>query len=74
MPTTLILLSIGIFALAIAGMAVGVILSHRRLKGTCGGLAGRQDGEGNAVCEMCVDPSPECAGTPGSSPSMAEEG
>ena len=32
MSTTLILLSIGIFALAIAGMAVGVILSNRRLK------------------------------------------
>ena len=62
MSTTLILLSTGVFALAIAGMAVGVILSNRRLKGSCGGLTGRQDREGNPVCEMCTDPSPECDG------------
>ena len=64
MSTTLILLSISVFALAIAGMAIGVIISNRRLKGSCGGLAGRQDREGNSVCEMCTDPSPECDGVP----------
>ena len=63
MSTTFILLSTGVFALAIAGMAVGVIVSNRRLKGSCGGLAGRQDREGNLVCEMCTDPSPECQGS-----------
>ena len=60
MPTILILISISVFALAISGMAIGVIISNRRLKGSCGGLAGRQDHEGNSMCEMCTDPSPEC--------------
>ena len=66
MSTTLILLSTAVFALAIAGMAIGVILSNRRLKGSCGGLAGRQDREGNSVCDMCTDPSPVCDGVPAS--------
>lgn len=68
MPATLIVLSICVFALALAGMAVGVILSNRRLRGSCGGLAGRQDEEGNALCTICTDPSPDCSGTPGSAP------
>jgi hypothetical protein len=73
MATTIILLSVIVFALALAGMAVGVILSNRRLKGSCGGMAGRQDGEGNLVCEMCMDPSPECTGEPDSQ-SISQEG
>ena len=64
MSTTLLLLSISVFALAITGMAIGVILSNRRLRGSCGGLAGRRDREGKSVCEMCTDPSPECDGVP----------
>ena len=64
MSTTLLLLSISVFALAIAGMAIGVIISNRRLRGSCGGLAGRHDREGNSVCEMCTDPSPKCDGVP----------
>ena len=62
MTPTMILLTVFVFALALVGMAVGVILSNRRLKGSCGGLAGRQDTEGNLVCDMCSDPSPECTG------------
>ena len=34
-----VLLSIVVFGLAMAGMAVGVILSDRSLKGSCGGEA-----------------------------------
>ena len=33
-----VLLSIVVFGLAMAGMAVGVILSDRTLKGSCGGV------------------------------------
>lgn len=51
-----------VFAIAVAGMAIGVILSNRRLKGTCGGLAGLQDPSGKTACEMCSNPSPTCTG------------
>lgn len=73
MPTTLIVLSICVFALAVAGMAVGVILSNRRLRGSCGGIAGRQDREGNALCTICTDPSPDCSGTPDSAAAGPED-
>lgn len=43
---TVVLLTIGIFAFAMTGMALGVILSNRRLKGSCGG-----SGE-DCVCEI----------------------
>ena len=51
-----------VFLIAVAGMAVGVIISNKRLKGSCGGLAGLSDGSGNTSCEICADPSPECQG------------
>ena len=40
-----------IIALAILGMAVGVVLSDRRLKGSCGGLNTIQGLEGSCGCE-----------------------
>lgn len=41
-----ILISVALFALAMVGMAMGVILSDRKLKGSCGG-----SGE-DCVCEI----------------------
>lgn len=32
-----LILSTGIFAIAMVGMSIGVIVSNRRLKGSCGG-------------------------------------
>ena len=61
----LFLISAAFFALAILGMAVGVILSNRRLRGSCGGLAGREDSEGRTACDLCTMPSKECTGEPG---------
>ena len=55
----------GFFAVAMAGMAIGVIVSNRRIKGSCGGLAGFKDDEGNSICEACTNPSPTCSGKPG---------
>jgi len=52
-----------VFGLAVLAMAVGVIFSNRRIRGSCGGLAGLQDANGNAVCDACTDPSPTCDGT-----------
>jgi hypothetical protein len=61
-PLTVFLLALLIFALAILGMSVGVLFSNRRLKGTCGGLAGLKDEQGQTLCEACTNPSDECAG------------
>ncbi len=35
----IILISLAVFSVALLGMAVGFILSGRRLKGSCGGLS-----------------------------------
>lgn len=51
-----------VFLLAIGGMAVGVIISNRRLKGSCGGLAGLTDATGQTACDLCAIPSSECRG------------
>ena len=38
-----VVLTIVLFALVMIGMAVGVIFSNKRLKGSCGGAAGAAD-------------------------------
>jgi hypothetical protein len=53
-----------VFAVAIAGMAIGVILGNRQLKGSCGGLANLRDSQGNTLCDVCSHPSPDCQGEP----------
>ena len=60
-----------VFAVALAGMAVGVIVSNRRIKGSCGGLAGLRDSEGRSICEACTNPSPDCSGNPRERESLA---
>jgi hypothetical protein len=59
--TTLIATAVA-FALAIAAMAIGVMLSGKRLRGSCGGLANLRDAQGRPMCEACSNPSPECRG------------
>jgi hypothetical protein len=59
-----ILLAAGIFGMAILAMAIGVMVTGRRLRGSCGGLANLQDEAGNTLCEACTEPSPECRGEP----------
>lgn len=51
-----------VFLLAVTGMAAGVIISNRRLKGSCGGLAGMTDSAGQTACDLCAIPSAECRG------------
>jgi len=53
-----------LFAAVMVGMAVGVILSNRRIKGSCGGLANMRDSQGQTICDGCSTPSPDCIGTP----------
>ena len=64
MPWLEIIIALAVFLLAVAGMAIGVILSNRRLKGSCGGLANLRDSTGKTLCDACTNPSPECAGDP----------
>ena len=55
----LILLTIAALGLAMTGLAVGVILSDRELKGSCGGVAVRgPDGEA-MTCGDCDCKLPE---------------
>lgn len=51
-----------VFLIALVGMSVGVLLSNRELKGSCGGLANMKDSQGRSICEACTNPSPECRG------------
>lgn len=44
---TVVLLTVGFFAIAMGAMALGVILSNRRLHGSCGGAGGD-----DCVCEI----------------------
>lgn len=58
------LITLAIFAIALLAMSVGVLVSNRRIKGSCGGLAGFRDSEGRPVCDACSNPSPDCRGEP----------
>jgi hypothetical protein len=51
-----------VFAIAIGGMAIGVMLSNRSIKGSCGGLNNKRDERGQTVCGLCSNPAPECQG------------
>ena len=57
-----LILAIAVFFVAVAGMAAGVIISNRRLRGSCGGLANLRDAQGRTFCDACTNPSPTCSG------------
>lgn len=59
-----ILISAVVFGVALVGMAIGVIVSNRRLRGSCGGLANMKDSDGNTLCDLCTHPSADCDGDP----------
>ena len=49
-----------LFLLAIIGMAIGVLVRNRELKGSCGGLSAMAGAEGQSVCDLCSVPKDEC--------------
>lgn len=49
-----------VFGLVIAGMAVGVMFSNRRIKGSCGGLANMREGDGQSPCMACGGTPSDC--------------
>ena len=55
-----IILTAVAFGAIVAGMAVGVMFGRRAISGSCGGLANRQDADGNTTCALCSNPSDAC--------------
>ena len=49
-----------LFLIAVGGMAIGVLVSNRRIEGSCGGLASMPGSEGKSICELCTTPPEEC--------------
>ena len=49
-----VLLAVGVFAASMSAMAVGVILSDRTLKGSCGGVEHRGPGGELLSCGGCA--------------------
>jgi thiamine biosynthesis lipoprotein len=59
---TIWLIAFGVFLAAVLLMAVGVILSNRRIAGSCGGLGRLRDERGRPVCDACAHPADDCGG------------
>lgn len=45
-----VLITVAVFLIAFSGMAIGVIISNRRIKGSCGGIGAIM---GGSACDMC---------------------
>ena len=52
------------FVLVMAGMAVGVIVSNRRITGSCGGLANMKAEDGEPMCECGARDGESCGADP----------
>jgi len=62
------LLTLLIFGLVIAGMAVGVLAGREPIKGSCGGIGALGLGQ---VCEVCGNDPARCEVDEGSAPGRA---
>jgi hypothetical protein len=49
-----------VFGIFFICLAVGVIFSNKRLKGSCGGLANMPSENGKSMCEICPNNGSEC--------------
>ncbi len=54
-------ITLGAFLFAVSGLAVGVILSNREIKGSCGGLGTIKDDHGRSMCMACTNPPENCS-------------
>lgn len=61
-----------VFCLVMAGMAIGVILGDRRIKGSCGGLASFRTPDGQPMCECGARSGEACGADDGQRFSPAE--
>ncbi len=51
------ILTFGLLLLIVTGMALGVILSGKTIKGSCGGLNAISDADQCLVCNKEIDPN-----------------
>ena len=49
-----------VFGIFFMCLAVGVIFSNKRLKGSCGGLANMTGEDGKSMCEICPNNESNC--------------
>lgn len=54
-----LILAFVLLLLIMAGMAIGVIMGKKPLKGSCGGV-GAALGEGDYTCDLCGDDPNKC--------------
>ena len=66
---TEVILSIVIFGLLIAGMAVGVLLGRKPISGSCGGV-GAALGEKDYSCDICGGDIKKCEDSNSESPKI----
>jgi hypothetical protein len=50
---TMVMITLGVFAIVFSGMAIGVILSNKAIKGSCGGI-GALMGDDSKACDICA--------------------
>jgi hypothetical protein len=52
--------SLVVFSFVMIGMAIGYIVSKKRLEGSCGGIASQSSDSGAAKCNLCENSASLC--------------